>query len=203
MTAVTLVVVALTMTRLSMARAAVLGTGVGLLSRVPGLIVPLGAAALLVGVRGRVRARTEAAALTRRRLADLAEMTAVGLTAGLGVQPALGLAATAQGGPLSEEVGRVLRTMRVDGVGTLLTAAGAVAPLYRTLGRSVVTGAPALGAVILLAEQLHGELAAEQAQAVRRLPIAMLFPLTLLILPGFVLLTVAPALLDAFGRLQL
>jgi len=31
----------------------------------------------------------------------------------------------------------------------------------------------------------------------------MLFPLTLLILPGFLLLTIAPAILDAFTRLEM
>ena len=54
-----------------------------------------------------------------------------------------------------------------------------------------------------LADQLHADLAAHRLAAVRKLPVAMLFPLTLLILPGFLLLTVAPALFDAFAALEI
>ena len=57
--------------------------------------------------------------------------------------------------------------------------------------------------VAQLADDLTAELAARRLESVRRKPIAMLFPLTLLILPGFLLLAVAPAVLDALGRLDL
>jgi pilus assembly protein TadC len=46
-------------------------------------------------------------------------------------------------------------------------------------------------------------LAASELEAVRKLPVTMLFPLTLLILPGFLLVAIAPAILDAFSRLEL
>ncbi len=140
---------------------------------------------------------------TRRDVATLAELTSIALTGGLGIRRSLELAGTTVGGPVNDEVAALLARMRVDGSAVLATADGMAAPLYRTLGRAVLSGAPLLEPIGRLTDQLHRDLAAAGEQRARRLPILMLFPLTLLVLPGFVLLTVAPALLDAFGRLQI
>jgi hypothetical protein len=107
------------------------------------------------------------------------------------------------GGPVGSEVRDVLNQMHIGGSVVLTAVDGTAAPLYRALGRAALSGAPLREAISRLAEQLHRDRAGAREQAVRRLPIVMLFPLTLLILPGFVLLTVAPALLGTFGRLHL
>ncbi len=140
---------------------------------------------------------------TRRDVATLAELTSIALTGGLGVRRSLELAGATVGGPVNDEVAAVLAQVRIDGSAVLATADGMAAPLYRALGRAALSGAPLLEPIGRLTDHLHRDLAAAREQAARRLPILMLFPLTLLILPGFVLLTVAPALLETFGRLQI
>jgi hypothetical protein len=49
---------------------------------------------------------------------------------------------------------------------------------------------------------MNAEQASARLEAVRRVPVLMLFPLTILILPGFLLLAIAPAIIDAFSRLD-
>ncbi len=140
---------------------------------------------------------------TRRDVATLAELTSIALTGGLGIRRSLELAGATVGGPMHDEVSALLARIRIDGSAVLATADGTAAPLYRTLGRAALSGAPLLEPIGRLTDQLHRDQAAAEERQARRLPILMLFPLTLLILPGFVLLTVAPALLDTFGRLQI
>lgn len=151
----------------------------------------------------RIRSRAAAARRVREDVAALAELTTVGLTGGLDVQAALRLAAETLAGPVGEEAEQVLRRMSIDGSAACFAAGGAGAEMYRIVGRGIRTGSPLLGQMTGLADELHADLAADRLQAARKLPVAMLFPLTLLILPGFMLLTVAPALLEAFGRLQI
>jgi pilus assembly protein TadC len=85
----------------------------------------------------------------------------------------------------------------------MTTAHGAGRRLYRVVGAAVATGSSLLDSVARLAHDFHSELAASELEAVRKLPVTMLFPLTLLILPGFLLVAIAPAILDAFSRLEL
>ena len=96
----------------------------------------------------------------------------------------------------------MLRRSRIDGLSGAF-ADGHISCVVRVIGRANATGAPLVDAVSRLADELHADLTALRLAAVRRIPVAMLFPLTLLILPGFLLLAVAPALFDAFGRLEI
>ncbi len=203
MTAVLVAACGLIGTRLSMSHV-VAGVGVALvLTHFPAILLPILISVLVVAGRRRLRMRTEADRIRREDTATLAELTAIGLTGGLGLQPALALAADALGGPIGTEAEAVLRQVRVGGAVTLATAGGSGGDLYRTMGRAAASGASLLGPVTRLADDLHAELATIRLQAVRRLPVTMLFPLTLLILPGFLLLTVAPAVLEGFSRLDL
>jgi hypothetical protein len=153
-------------------------------------------------VRRRLRSRILAERTRRDDTARLAELTVIGLTGGLGLQPSLDLAASTLGGETGAEAQAMLRWMRVEGAAACAGARGAAADLYRTIAQAMESGASVSDQVRRIADQLHADLAASQLQALRRLPVLMLFPLTLLILPGFLLLTVAPALVDAFGRLD-
>lgn len=153
-------------------------------------------------VRRRLRMRILAQRSKREDTARLAELTVIGLTGGLGLQPALDLAASTLGGETGAETKAMLRRMRVEGAAACAGVSGAAVDLYRTIAQAMESGASIVDQVRRIADQLHADLAASRLQALRRLPVLMLFPLTLLILPGFLLLTVAPALVDAFGRLD-
>ncbi len=76
-----------------------------------------------------------------------------------------------------------------------------MAPLSRRIATAVETGAPVRGALESLVEE---RLAVERNEGLiraRKLPVKLLFPLALLILPGFLVLTVGPALLTSIDRL--
>ena len=173
----------------------------GLLSA-PVLLVPVGA--LWLGQMGwaRLRQRSRERMNLRVDEASLAEMTALALSGGLGIYSALEMAADGVGGPVGATTTDLLRRIRVDGVVAATTAGGAGSDLFRTIGRAAASGAPLVDPVTRIAGEMRSELAADRLEDVRRIPVAMLFPLTLLILPGFLLLTVAPALVDAFARLR-
>jgi len=149
------------------------------------------------------------AARTRRLqvsadLAALCDLTAIGLTGGLGIQPALEIAIEHLGDEIADEVRSLLRQARIDGIAAAMSSTDGMGQrLYSVVGQASATGAPLLDSVASLADELHADMAADRLQAVRRLPVTMLFPLTLLILPGFLLLTIAPAILDAFARLEM
>jgi predicted amidohydrolase len=137
-------------------------------------------------------------------VALLAELTGLGLTAGLPLTSALAAAAEEAGDLLAREVRGVLRRARVEGTAVALgTSEGRAQPLYRLAARAVVTGAPLRPAVAAFADQVRGEERAKRLAAARKLPVRLLLPLSLLILPGFVLLSLGPALIGALERLDL
>lgn len=69
--------------------------------------------------------------------------------------------------------------------------------------RALSTGAPLIPAVSGHAARLRDEERSRQLSAARRLPVKLLFPLALLILPGFLVLTIGPAVLGSLERLGL
>ena len=139
-----------------------------------------------------------------QELAEVCDLAAIGLTGGLNTAIALQIAARASGGSVSGELERVLATARIDGLGEAMAAAGGDGTrLYQTVSRATATGGPMLQSVRALADELWAEQATAAVEKARKLPVAMLLPLTLLILPGYLLLTIAPAVLDAFSRLNL
>ena len=146
-------------------------------------------------------------AVTRRRSrssdpgddeAALAELTALGLSAGLTFSAAADAAAIAVPGEASL---RLLRALRVGG-GTDGNTADDDG-LMIVVRRALSTGAPLQPAVSGYATTLRNEERSRELNAARRLPVKLLFPLALLILPGFLLLTVGPALLGGLQRLGL
>jgi tight adherence protein C len=134
----------------------------------------------------------------------LSELTVLGLGAGLGFRAALRLAAREVHPELRREVFSVIReATRFGGQATLEAAGGRATDLYRAAGRASLTGAPLLEIVAALVVEQRAEERARAVAAAKRLPVRMLFPLALLILPGFLVLTVGPTLLSAFDRLAL
>lgn len=145
----------------------------------------------------------------RRRLrpvvssADAAgELVALGLSAGMSFGAALEAAAEHLRGPIAADVRSVLRKARRRGMGEALSREPrAVSGLFRVAHRAVVTGAPLLPAVEGWTREIRKAERARRAEAVQALPVRLLLPLTLLTLPGFVVLTVGPTLLEAVSRL--
>ncbi len=162
----------------------------------------LGVAALAIIRRSVIhRARAERARAERDAVA-LAELVGLGLSAGLSFMAALEAAGCEVGPPLAAEVDDVIRRSRHRGITAALEESGGAARhLYLLAARATVTGAPVAAAVrAYVAEQRDADRSRALAAA-RRLPVQLLFPLALLILPGFMVLTVGPALLGALERL--
>ncbi len=170
----------------------------------PYLALVLAGGAGLVQAMRRLRVRRLTATQDAADLAMLCDLTALSLTGGLGLHASLGLAAGETGGRVGSEVAGILRSALVGGTAAEMTAADGIGrPLYRTVARATVTGAGVEQPVAGLADELNAELAARRLETVRRKPVAMLFPLTLLILPGFLLLALAPIIVDAMSRLDM
>jgi pilus assembly protein TadC len=170
------------------------------LAPAPAAILALAAA--LVGWRGRLARSRRTVAAIDGELVVFADLVALGLTAGLPPRAAFEEAAGRVGPVLAAEVRAVVAAADRRGMAAALTdAQGHISRLCRLLARAVVSGAPAVDAVESYAsERRHADHAARLAEA-RRLPVRLLLPLALLILPGFVVLAVGPAVIDAFERL--
>lgn len=204
MTAVLIVAMVVGDASIPMTRAVTVAVIGALVLQAPILFVPMAAGAGLILLLVWLRSKQRRQADNDADLAALCDLVAIGLTGGLGVHSALGLAADHVGAEVRAEVGAVLRQSQVQGmVAAMAEADGLGRRLYAVVGRAAASGSPLLGPVSRLADELHADQAAARLQAVRQLPVALLFPLTLLILPGFLLLTVAPAILDAFSRLEI
>ena len=166
---------------------------------------PLGlAAAALVWGRPLVRrlsAKRRQVTEVDEQVELLAELLALGLSSGWGFSQALRWAAERLDDPVRDEVEAMVRRMHHEGATALDGAEGHAADLYRLVARAQATGAPLIAAVAGFAADRMATRRQRTLTAARRLPVVLVFPLALLILPGFVLVTVAPALLGALERI--
>ncbi len=148
--------------------------------------------------------------LRQRRTADraadgevvvLGELVALGLAAGMTFVAALRRAGDELSSPLRTEVDGVVRSIQRSGSSLVLeTATGRARRLYVLAGRAMITGAPILDAVEMFVDESRAAERARRQAAVRRLPVTLVFPLALLILPGFVIVVLAPAMLGSLQR---
>ncbi len=128
----------------------------------------------------------------------LADLTVLGLSAGLTFTQAATAAAGSVGG---DAASRVLRAIRFRGGNG---PADADDPALMVVARRALsTGAPLIPAISGFASTLRSEERARHLTVARRLPVKLLFPLALLILPGFLILTIGPAVLGSLERLGL
>jgi hypothetical protein len=128
----------------------------------------------------------------------LAELAALGLTAGLTFPAAVEAATAAVPGDESVRLRRAVRLHAEPG-----SIPSEDSGLFVVARRALTTGAPLAPAVSGYATALRNGQRSRQLTAARRLPVKLLFPLALLILPGFLLLTVGPAVLGSLERLGL
>ncbi|MGB9357912.1 MAG: hypothetical protein WCC01_05070 [Acidimicrobiia bacterium] len=128
----------------------------------------------------------------------LAELASLGLSAGLTFTAAVEAATRAVPGEASDRLRRAGRTAADRD-----TVAAGDPGLFVVARRALATGASLLPAVAGYATALRDEERSRRLAAARRLPVKLLFPLALLILPGFLILTIGPALLGSLERLGL
>jgi tight adherence protein C len=133
---------------------------------------------------------------------ELGQVLYIALSAGLPVAAALEFASGEVTAPVAEEVRAVLRTARSRGLAAALSEAdGSTRRLLGVLARAQVTGSSAMNAVAAYIEEDRKRRRAAAREAAQRLPVKLTVPLALLILPGFVLLTVGPTVIATVERL--
>jgi tight adherence protein C len=163
---------------------------------------------VITGVRTRrderARLRTIAAGLP-----DVVDLLVLGLDAGLTVPLALDAVARRGHGPLADELARVLDQVRLgrplaDALDELPGRLGeSVRPLTAALASSERYGAPVVPGLHRPADEGGRPRRRQAAEAARRVPVKLLFPLVTCSLPAFVLLTVAPLVAGAVRALRL
>ena len=143
------------------------------------------------------------------REAATAEMSNLGRLMGLalrsGSSPAVALsqAAVHLETGLAGEVHSIIRRAQLVGLGAALSQPdpeSTGADLYRMIGRAVLTGGPLDEAMATVTGELERDQMAARLARARRLPVRLMLPLALLILPGFVLMTLAPVLDEALRQ---
>lgn len=167
----------------------------------PFLAIVGGVSALAIELWYQGRGRAHARAIAHQTEVVAVEAVAVGVSGGLSFEQAASVAAGAIGGEVAAAVNRGLRSS-ISGA-TTSEGAGAISEMFAAAEMSRVTGAPLADRLSSLASSIRRDNAAAQRQRLARLPVLLLFPLALLILPGFVLLAVAPAVVGGLSRLGL
>jgi type II secretory pathway component PulF len=149
------------------------------------------------------RSRRETAAV-HQELSVMGDVLGIALTSGMSLQQALEFVARELSSDLRNELEALVRAISHGGsLPALASAGGAGGRLYVLLGRAMATGAPVLASVERFVDEVRADERARRQAAVRRLPVLLLIPLALLILPGFVLLVIAPAFLGALDGVGL
>jgi hypothetical protein len=135
-------------------------------------------------------------------VALLADLLGLGLTAGLSLRAAIDIAAPRVAAPLQADLAAMCR--RIDRAGLaagLAGTSGRLEDLARVAAGAAVSGAPLAPAVAAFSKARRHADHSTRMERARRLPVRLLLPLALLILPGFVLLAVGPAVLQGLARL--
>ena len=160
---------------------------------------------VLGALRVRHDARIADAALARELpvVLDL-----LGVAIGAGCTPYLAVEVAVQWSPpvVAAPLATVLRSCSLGiGFATALDDAArgtpALHPLADALLASDRLGAPVAPVLARLADEERAALRRQAEAHARRIPVRLLFPLVVLVLPAFVLLTVIPGLASGLGRL--
>jgi hypothetical protein len=154
----------------------------------------LGAAWL--AVRHAVRRRPRVAALADDEIDTLALVTLIAVRAGLSVPASLDRAAEALGERHRAAVTPVLRRARAVGLATALASdPGPLRPMSAGLARSMLAGSSPVPALSEFLARRRSEARARALAEARTLPVRLSGPVSLLLLPGFLGVVVAPGIL--------
>ena len=188
--------------------------GVAAVAAVPALVLwpavaPLASAIVWAwpGVAAQREERRRQAAAAAG-MAEIVDLFAVAVAAGLTVPLAVAAVAPRSAGP----VGRGLRVVAdqvalgrgtADALDDLAADLGATRPLTTALAASERYGVALAPALARLAAEVRADRRRRAEEAARRVPVKLLFPLVLCTLPAFALLTVAPLVAGALETLRL
>lgn len=171
---------------------------VGILGVLPATVV-VAFVAMGLGLR-RARGKTARSQQDDVDAALAIDVISLGVSAGLPFSSAAELAAATSGGTAGADITRALRAVpgssRVVNFGN-----GSLQTVFTAATRSAQTGASLGPLLVAVGSDLREERAATVRERLSRLPVKLLFPLAFLILPGFVLLAVAPAVVGGLSRL--
>lgn len=166
------------------------------------LLVLLVGVSLIVRLVRQVSQRRRDDRQAERDVAVLARGMYVAVSAGLSVTAALSVASIGLSTVIEDEVRALIRAARRDGMALALAEApGRCGKLFGLLARAQSTGASVADAIAGYVDEQRESHRLEVTEAARRLPIKLTVPLALLILPGFVVLTVGPSVLESARRL--
>jgi hypothetical protein len=144
--------------------------------------------------------RRRGSGTTANRDAVLAiELVGLGVTSGLPFRNAAALTAKQMDDPVAHEIVQALRSVNAGRPPSFTLAD--VQSMFGAARASETTGMPIAAMLNALALDRRKAAAAAAREKLAKLPVKMLFPLALLILPGFVLLTVVPPLMSGLSRL--
>lgn len=132
-------------------------------------------------------------------VASLADDLAVALRGGIGLGPALEAAAAHPPPGLEDALARIGRRVRLGDhwVAALRREGGSLAALADLLARSRSWGVPAAAPLQEWARIRRASVRTEMQRALRRAPVLMVLPLTVCVLPSFVMLAFGPFILGA------
>jgi Flp pilus assembly protein TadB len=155
-------------------------------------------AGAVAGVLAARSARTEPPEAAPADVAEVADLLALAIGAGLGAPAALTVVADLVPGTVRAEVAAAGRRA-ATGRGSADALGGALTPIGAVLAAGERWGAPVAPALGDLAADLRAQRRAAAEEAAERAQLALVFPTTLLTLPAFVLAVVPPLLWAALG----
>jgi tight adherence protein C len=138
--------------------------------------------------------------VTADAVALTADLLAMAVSAGLTPFLALELAVRFAPGPVAAQLGDTLRATQegsrlADALDEEALRTPALAPVLALLAASERSGAPVAAQLRRLAAQIRAQGRRRAMARARTVPVRLLFPLVFLVLPAFLLLTVAPVVL--------
>ncbi len=177
----------------------------------PAAVIAMCALPVALRLPAMVLRKREAArrAAIDRHVLELVELLLAAIEAGLPPATAVERSAGLLHGPLGAEIDRVGKeiSLGLDWRSALEQSAArtkseSMATLASALGRAHRLGTSPRATLRGIATDLRAERRARAEELARRAPVKMLFPLVLLILPAFLLLTVGPVLLATVRSLH-
>lgn len=159
---------------------------------------PAGALIGMAVARIPMRRRTRSAQIASSRLVMM--LLLVEMRSGRSVLASL--QATSRRLPDDEALRRVARTATVSGlIPALSVCDDRLRPVLAQLARAQKSGASLASAMRRMLEQDLAGYRSERLAAARALPVKLMIPVTLVMLPGLVLLLYAPSLIRIFSQL--
>ncbi len=153
-----------------------------------------------IRIRRITRTRTEH---VNRRSEELlaADLVASGVQAGVSFDEAVVVASGFVSAPVASQMQGMARVQHHTTV--IERGDSIVHEMFRLSARSAATGSPLQQGLRSLSEAERANDDAARLERLERLPVKLLFPLAFLILPGFLLVAVAPALVSGISKMSL